>query len=292
MDERLSRLIAYFKQQSELDVPSYIFSDAFSLSGILGKKTGVAGRLTAMPAAITAPTGAKRPEGAAVKPRQMAMPLPAHSFMRTGQNFDAPPTQPSSEKRTKLAELFRETKACQKCALGKTRTNFVFGAGNPDALFMVIGEAPGQEEDRQGLPFVGAAGELLTKMLAAIEIDRAKQAFISNIVKCRPPENRNPDPGEILACSELLTRQIEIIAPKVLLLLGRVAGHALLGSTESVADLRLRNGRHVYKNIPVFVTYHPAALLRNDSYRRPAWEDLKKLKTVLKESGIYDIPSH
>ncbi len=291
MDERISQLIAYFGQQAELDAPPHIFSDAFSLRGILGEKAGASGRVTPALKAAAGPI-AKQPAGGAARPRQMAMPLPAHTFMRARQDFDEPSKLPSSEKRTKLAELFRETKACQKCALGKSRTSFVFGTGNPDALFMVIGEAPGQEEDRQGMPFVGAAGELLTKMLAAIEIDRAKQAFISNVVKCRPPENRNPDPAEILACSDLLARQIEIISPRVVLLLGRVAGHALLGSTESVADLRLRNGRHVYKNIPVFVTYHPAALLRNDSYRRPAWEDLKKLKTVLKESGVYDTPSH
>jgi uracil-DNA glycosylase len=283
MDERISLLIAYFKQQSQLDVPSHIFSDSFYLSNILGDKTDVSGRMA--PALTTVAVSAAKQS----RPRQMAMPLPASSFKNARQDFDAP-IKLSSEKREKLAALFRETKTCQRCALGRTRTSFVFGTGNPDALFMVIGEAPGQEEDRQGLPFVGAAGELLTKMLAAIDIDRAKQAFISNIVKCRPPENRNPDPVEIRACSDLLARQIEIIAPKVLLLLGKVAGNALLDSSESVADLRSRNGGRLYKNIPVFVTYHPAALLRNDSYRRPAWEDLKKLKTVLKDSGVYDVP--
>ena len=167
----------------------------------------------------------------------------------------------------------------------------MFGAGNPDALFMVIGEAPGEEEDRQGLPFVGAAGELLTKMLSAIAIDRAKQAFISNVVKCRPPGNRNPEPGEVLACSDLLAGQIEIISPKVLLLLGKVAAHALLESTETIAALRERNGKHFYKDIPVFVTYHPAALLRNDNYRRPAWEDLQKLQKALKDANVYATPA-
>ena len=165
----------------------------------------------------------------------------------------------------------------------------MFGTGNPDALFMVIGEAPGEEEDRKGLPFVGAAGDLLTKILAAIDIDRLRHTFISNIIKCRPPNNRNPEPGEILACSNLLARQIEIIAPKALLLLGRVAAHTLLDSTESIAGLRERNGLHFYKGIPAFVTYHPAALLRNDAYRRPAWEDMQKLQKVLKDSGVYDV---
>jgi len=138
---------------------------------------------------------------------------------------------------------------------------------------------------------VGAAGELLTKMLAAIQIDRKKHAFITNIVKCRPPDNRNPEAGEILACSDMIARQIDIIGPKALLLLGRVAAHALLGSTDSVADLRKRNGSLFHKNIPAFVTYHPAALLRNDAYRRPAWEDLQKLQTILTDAGVYDVPA-
>jgi uracil-DNA glycosylase len=283
MDERLNLLIAYFKQQAQLEVPPYIFSDSFSLSCILG------GNSSAPRSTVAAPSLSRRFAGPAAQSRQMAMPLPAQAFIRKGQSFDAPAGPHASEKRTKLAHLFRETKACQQCGLGKLRTSFVFGTGNPDALFMVIGEAPGEEEDRQGQPFVGAAGDLLTKMLAAIEIDRTKHAFISNVIKCRPPENRNPDPVEIQACSGLLARQIGIIGPKVLLLLGRTASHALLGSTESIASLRERNGRHFYKNIPSFVTYHPAALLRNDSYRRPAWEDLKKLKLVLKDSGAYDV---
>jgi uracil-DNA glycosylase len=252
MDELISLLITYLKQQSQLDVPSHIFSDSFSLSRILGNKPAAPGRMTPALATVSL-YAAKTQAGTANRPRQMAMPLPASSFKSAGKGFDAPKPL-SSEKRTKLAGLFRETKTCQKCVLGKTRTNFVFGTGNPDALFMVIGEAPGQEEDRKGLPFMGAAGELLTKMLAAIDIDRAKQAFISNVVKCRPPENRNPDPVEIQACSDLLARQIEIIAPKVLLLLGKVAGNALLNSSESVADLRGKNGGRLYKDIPVFVT--------------------------------------
>jgi DNA polymerase len=162
----------------------------------------------------------------------------------------------------------------------------VFGTGNPEALFMVIGEAPGEEEDLQGQPFVGAAGALLTKMLSAIDIDRKKHVFIANILKCRPPQNRNPETAEVQACSGILSRQIEIIAPKVILLLGRIAAHALLDTTDSIS--KMRSSTHEYKGIPVFVTYHPAALLRNDSYRRPAWEDLQKLQKILKDVGVYD----
>ena len=151
---------------------------------------------------------------------------------------------------------------------------------------MVIGEAPGEEEDLQGQPFVGAAGALLTKMLAAIDIDRKKHVFITNVLKSRPPQNRNPEPSEILACSPILSRQIDIIAPKVILLLGRIAAHAILQSSDSISKLRARV--HEYRGISVFVTYHPAALLRNDEYRRPAWEDLQKLQMTLKEIGVYD----
>ena len=198
-------------------------------------------------------------------------------------------TAPLTEKRSKLAALFHEEKKCSRCGLANLRTNFVFGTGNPDARLMIVGEAPGAEEDAQGQPFVGAAGELLTKMLAAISIDRKKQSFITNVLKCRPENNRDPAEAEILLCSSILSRQIDIIAPKVMLLLGKIAARAILNLSEPIAALRLR--RHAYRGIPVFVTYHPAALLRNDSYRRPAWEDLKNLKTTLQELGIYDSPT-
>jgi DNA polymerase len=224
-------------------------------------------------------------------PKPTAFLLPALDLIRPTGHASAieAPGAPQTERRAKLAGLYHEVKSCQNCVLGKSRNNFVFGTGNTDALFMVIGEAPGRDEDIQGQPFVGAAGELLTKMLTAISIDRKKQAFITNIVKCRPPQNRNPESSEILACSSILSRQIDIIAPKVILLLGKVAAHALLNSADSVA--RLRGRRHDYNGIAVFVTYHPAALLRNDEYRRPTWEDLQQLKTVLQDVGVYDSPN-
>jgi uracil-DNA glycosylase len=298
MNEALDSLIAYFRQQAQLDMPSYVFSDAFSLPRwVAGSDRAAAPRSSAARPAAQPAAGARRPASAGRGSKPAAMPLPAHRLKHAanaGQSAPAAPAAPApsqSPRRAKLAELFYETKTCQKCPLGNLRNSFVFGTGNADALFMVIGEAPGEEEDRQGLPFVGAAGELLTKMLAAISIDRAKQAFISNVVKCRPPGNRNPEPAEVLACADVLARQIEIIEPKVLLLLGKVAAHALLDSTETVAGLRERNGKHFYKGIPAFVTYHPAALLRNDSYRRPAWEDLQKVQKALKEATIYDAPA-
>jgi len=185
------------------------------------------------------------------------------------------------EKRRALVELYRATENCRKCAPGKLRNKFVFGSGNAAAPVVVIGEAPGEEEDRQGKPFVGAAGQLLTKMLAAINLDRNDDVFITNILKCRPPANRNPDDSEAQTCSPILARQIEIIRPKIILLLGRIAARGLLGRAESIAKLRAE--KLDYKGTPVVVTYHPAALLRNASYKSPAWEDLKKLQKMLKE---------
>ncbi len=189
------------------------------------------------------------------------------------------------QKRAALKELYYTALECDRCRLGAVRNTFVFGGGNAAAPLLIIGEAPGEEEDRQGLPFVGAAGELLDKMLEAIDLERKKHAFITNVLKCRPPANRNPESSEICACSDLLLRQIEIISPKALLLLGRIAAQELLKTSESIGKLRSRI--HTYNGIPAVATYHPAALLRNPSYKRPAWEDLQKLQELLREIGVY-----
>ncbi|MGD9202725.1 MAG: uracil-DNA glycosylase [Chitinispirillia bacterium] len=183
------------------------------------------------------------------------------------------------KKREALVELYYSCRNCTKCSLSFIRTNMVFGSGNANAELMIIGEAPGFEEDKQGKPFVGKAGELLTKMVGAINIDREKDAFITNILKCRPPENRNPNQQEEVACMPVLKMQIEIIQPKVILVLGKIAANALLNISESIGKIRVEC--HNYNNIPVVVTYHPAALLRNKRYKRPAWEDLQKLKKKL-----------
>lgn len=144
---------------------------------------------------------------------------------------------------------------------------------------MLIGEGPGAEEDKQGLPFVGPAGELLTKILAAIELSR-DQVYIANVVKCRPPGNRNPEPGEIEACAGFLARQIDLVRPKLIVVLGRVAAQALLRSDQSLG--RLRGTWHTVRGIPTRVTYHPAALLRQASYKRPTWEDMKQVRDRLR----------
>ena len=164
---------------------------------------------------------------------------------------------------------------CTCCPLGKTRKNFVFGMGSPEADIMFIGEAPGAEEDRQGLPFVGAAGQLLTKIIEAMHLQR-EDVFICNVLKCRPPNNRDPQPGEIESCEPYLKRQIQIVQPRIICTLGRFATQTLLKTSESMG--RLRGRLHEYEATPVIATYHPAALLRNPQWKRATWEDMKKLR--------------
>lgn len=178
--------------------------------------------------------------------------------------------------------LQQQVANCERCELCKTRTNTVFGVGNPDADVMVIGEAPGADEDAKGEPFVGRAGQLLDNMLNAIGLDR-QQVFIANILKCRPPNNRNPSFEEVTACEGYLNRQIDLIQPKIILSVGGVSAKNLLKSEESVGRLRLQQHQLVNRNIPVLVTYHPAYLLRKPSEKAKSWEDLKKLKQVMSQ---------
>ncbi len=166
---------------------------------------------------------------------------------------------------------------CVKCPLGFTRTKFVFGVGNPKATLMIIGEAPGADEDAQGEPFVGRAGQLLNKILEAINFKRS-DVYICNILKCRPPNNRKPVPEESEACKPYLKKQIDLIKPKIILCLGLTAAENLLGTKESMTKLRGRVMQ--YENVPVMITYHPAALLRNPNWKRPAWEDVQAVRKL------------
>jgi DNA polymerase len=164
---------------------------------------------------------------------------------------------------------------CRKCRLSEMRRNVVFGEGNPRAGLFVIGEAPGAEEDAQGRPFVGRSGQLLDKILLAVGFER-KDVYIGNIIKCRPPENRNPLADEIECCMPWLNEQLDIVAPKMLLLLGRVAANTILGNNLSMAAMR---GRIIkWNRFDCVVTYHPAALLRNPNWKRPCWEDVQMLR--------------
>ncbi|MDL1892279.1 uracil-DNA glycosylase [Sphingobacteriales bacterium CHB3] len=176
-----------------------------------------------------------------------------------------------------LDELNARICNCTKCALGATRTKFVFGVGNPKATLMLIGEAPGADEDAQGEPFVGRAGQLLNKILEAIHFKRS-DVYICNILKCRPPNNRKPTPEESELCKPYLKKQIEIVKPKVILCLGLTAAENLLGTNESMGKLRGRVMQ--YEGVPVMITYHPAALLRNPNWKRPAWEDVQAVRKL------------
>lgn len=162
--------------------------------------------------------------------------------------------------------------------LDETRINPVFGVGRPDADLMIVGEAPGADEDRTGEPFVGRAGQLLTKILAAIGLER-DDVYIANILKSRPPGNRDPEPEEIAAHLPMLYKQMALVRPKVILCVGKTSGNALLGKRASLASLRDRE--HDYHGLPLFVTYHPAALLRNEQWKRPTWEDVQLMKAAL-----------
>ena len=196
---------------------------------------------------------------------------------------------PESDKRQRLNNLHLQYSTCTKCPLHKNRHKFVYGEGNPNAIAMLIGEGPGEQEDLQGKPFVGAAGKLLDKMLAAINLNRS-EIYITNIVKCRPPGNRNPELEERLACLPYLLEQINIIQPKILLIMGLVAAQTLLGNNNSLGWHREKI--HCFMDIPTFVTYHPSALLRNSNWKKPAWIDLqefeKEYQRVLKELSSPD----
>ena len=180
-----------------------------------------------------------------------------------------------------LTDLYSKITRCTKCQLARTRNNVVPGEGveNPDVL--VIGEGPGYDEDMSGRPFVGKAGVLLDKMLAAIQLDRNKNCYIANIVKCRPPQNRDPEPDEQSTCFAFLEAQIHILKPKMILCMGRISGHRMLETQEALN--KLRGQIFDYHGIPLMVTYHPSALLRDQSLKAPAWQDLKQFKSKLDE---------
>jgi len=173
--------------------------------------------------------------------------------------------------------------ACTACKLAESRKNAVPGEGSQQPLVMVIGEGPGADEDATGRPFVGRAGQLLDKMLASIGLFRESNCYIANVIKCRPPGNRDPQPIETDACSSFIKRQIQLLNPRYILCVGRIAGQALLNTSESIGRLR---GKFIdfhagEKTIPFLATYHPSALLRNEELKRPAWEDLKLLRSAL-----------
>ena len=192
-----------------------------------------------------------------------------------------------------MQEIYAAVAQCSACVLGQTRTHPVAGEG-PEELsrltnsveVMVIGEGPGADEDRQGRPFVGRAGQLLDKMLEAIQLSRKTNCYITNVVKCRPPQNRDPAPDERSCCAAFLEAQIRFTHPKMILVMGRIAAQHLLQTSEGIG--RLRGRFFDYQGIPLMPTYHPSALLRDESLKRPAWEDLKRFRARLQEIRAQD----
>jgi DNA polymerase len=188
-----------------------------------------------------------------------------------------------------LSAICAEVSSCAKCRLGAGRIRAVCGMGAERPLVLVVGEGPGAEEDAQGLPFVGPAGKLLDRMLSAVGLSRETNCYIANVVKCRPPMNRDPAPDEQEACIGYLRRQIAVLQPRVILCVGRVATQALTGWKEGINRLR---GRWLsFDGLPLIATFHPSALLRDETLKRPAWEDLKKLREALQNpDGSLDGP--
>lgn len=192
----------------------------------------------------------------------------------------APSAEPESG--PSLADIREELGECTRCKLHAGRTHIVFGIGDPNADLMFVGEAPGADEDRQGEPFVGRAGQLLTKIIAAIGLTR-NQVYIANILKCRPPNNRDPQSDEVASCEPFLFKQIDAIRPMMIVALGKYAAQTLLKTTETIS--RLRGKMFDYRGSLLMPTFHPSYLLRNPSGKRQVWEDMQKVRDTLKEKG-------
>ena len=211
---------------------------------------------------------------------------PAAATLTVSPRRSAPRTAPPevpAELAAEWNQLRSEVAVCTKCALHSSRTQGVFGVGNPQADWLVIGEAPGAEEDRRGEPFVGRAGQLLDAMLKAIGLSRETNVFIANVLKSRPPGNRDPKPDEVAACLPYLMRQIALMRPRLILAVGRIAAQNLLSTDMPLGRLRGKVHRFGELNTPLIVTYHPAYLLRTPGDKRKAWEDLKFARGVFQQ---------
>ncbi len=205
---------------------------------------------------------------------QMYRDLPTTAPEKKPAPGAAPPVLPDDYDALKEIAL-----GCTRCGLSETRTQVVFSDGSPTARLMVVGEAPGANEDASGVPFVGAAGRFLDLLLATVDLSREESVYIANVLKCRPPGNRNPLPKEIDCCSPYLHKQIELVRPEAILAVGTFSGQLLTGQQKTLG--RLRGTVHSYRGVPLVVTYHPAALLRNAKWTRPVWDDLQLLRGIL-----------
>lgn len=227
------------------------------------------------PAPAPAPVRMSRPVAAVAEANLLSAPRPLAA-------------RPSGVAAMDWPALREAVAGCEACGLCRGRQNTVFGVGHEQAQWMIIGEAPGEQEDRQGEPFVGKAGQLLDNMLRAVGLTRdeagpEQQVYIANVLKCRPPMNRNPEPQEVAQCEPFLKRQVELVAPKLILAMGRFAVQSILQTGEPIG--RLRGRVHAYQGVPVVVTYHPAYLLRNPADKARSWDDLCLAREVLRGGG-------
>lgn len=239
--------------------------------------TGIRGRHPALVERLSElPSGSDSGTTGAASVASATAPIPADADL------------PREERLRRLEELAVAIRSCTRCPLHEGRTKAVPGAGVLDPLVMIVGEGPGAQEDRQGIPFVGRAGQYLDKWLAAIGLDRNTNVFIANIVKCRPPNNRDPETVESSACRPYLDEQIEIIRPRMILTVGRISMGLLTGSEGRIT--RIHGTFYSYKGIPLVPTFHPSAVLRNPDYRRPVWDDLKKVRNWLVDNAGHSAP--
>ncbi|HSU16608.1 uracil-DNA glycosylase [Longimicrobium sp.] len=292
MSDARDLLRSYLRQRAELGDDELVLDrhSAGELREMLRTGAGDGGRGTGGGVPAAARPGARPDAPAAIPPRD-PRPADAQVHVRAGAQppgetpmrpaRDAPSRGVSAEEIAALPVLgaVREVSlGCPRCRLAETRTRVVFGEGSETAQLMAVGEAPGENEDRQGRPFVGKAGKLLDLLLMTAGFER-EAVYICNTLKCRPPGNRNPLPDEVEACSPYLLKQVELVAPRVIVAFGTFAAQTLLGTDLSIG--RLRGKLHQYRGIPVVPTYHPAALLRNAGWVRAVWEDLQRARAVL-----------
>jgi uracil-DNA glycosylase family 4 len=270
--ELLARLL---RQRAELGAPP-LFLEGLGRDEALALLAAAGGRREAdaplRPEPLPRPAAAPRPSSPSPAPRSSAI---ASAPAREGSLRPGPlPVLPATHD-----ELEALVSGCVRCGLSATRTQVVFNDGVPNARLVVVGEAPGQNEDETGLPFVGAAGKLLDLLLMSVDLSRRENVYICNVLKCRPPGNRNPLPEEIEACRPILERQIEVVAPEVILAVGTFAAQWLTGSQAPLG--KLRGTVYSYRGVPLVVTYHPAAILRNQGWTRATWDDFQLLRQVL-----------
>ena len=260
-----AQLARYVRQRTEFGAGSWVFEN------LTGHEALERARQARRRAADTAgpAAGPGPPDG----PR---LPAPGHPEDPPGSGAPPPALPPLP---AVLPELAEAAASCTRCRLSETRRQAVFADGNPRAKVMVVGEAPGANEDRTGLPFVGRAGRFLDLLLEAVDLSRKESVYICNVVKCRPPGNRNPKPDEIAACASFLQGQIAAVRPRAILAVGGFAGQSLTGTSARVGQMRGRVSS--CGGTPLVVTYHPSALLRNPGWTRAAWEDLQLLRSVL-----------